>query len=188
MGEEDQSIFDYDFASDDNALKLIARDMMRMTADINETVLALDRGEDHEFVGVTCVTCHRGQNRPRMIEAILAETYAQGGVDAALEEYTSLRDQFYGGFVYDFTARRLSEFAQSLAGSAPEDAMIAHDLNVSLNPDAGDAYVGRGQSYAQLGEAQKAIDDFKRAIAINPQYGFLQQTIAGLEAQLAAEE
>lgn len=186
VGEEGQPIFDYDFASDEKALKLIARDMMRMTKDINKTVSALNREEGHQFVDVNCVTCHRGQNRPRMIEDILAEAYAAEGIDAALGQYTSLREQFYGGFVYDFTPRRLAEFAQSLA-SAPEDSLQAHDLNVALNPEAGASYAGRGQAYAQQGETQKAVDDLKKAIDVDPAYGFLQQTIDALEAQLNGE-
>ena len=186
VGEEGQPIFDYDFAADDKALKLIARDMMRMVKDINETVGDLDRGEDHEFVQVNCVTCHRGQNRPRMIEDVFAESYAEGGVDAAIEKYLALREEFYGGFTFDFSADRLAQIAQSFS-SAPEDALRMHDLNVELNPGAGAAYSGRGQAYQRAGELEKALADYKKAMAVDPNYAFLQQAVAALEAQLAQE-
>ncbi len=187
VGEEGQPIFDYDFAADDKALKLIARDMMRMTAHINETVGDLDRDEGHEFVKVNCVTCHRGQNRPRMIEDVLSETYAESGVDAAISKYVELRDRHYGGFIFDFSADRLAQIAHSLGAAAQEDALKVHDLNVELNPNAGAAYSGRGQAYQRAGELQKALDDYKKAIEVDPNYAFLQQAVAGLEQQLAQE-
>lgn len=187
VGEEDQPIFDYDFAADDKALKLIARDMMRMVADINETVGDLDRGEEHQFVKVNCVTCHRGQNRPRMIEDVLAETYAEGGVDAAIEKYMELRDRHYGGFMFDFSADRLAQIAQAFGAAAPEDAFKVHDLNVELNPSAGAAYSGRGQAYQRAGELQNALADYRKAMEVDPNYAFLGQAVAGIEAQLAQE-
>jgi hypothetical protein len=48
-----------DFASDDNELKLTAREMMRMTKEINEKWFAEAGGEV-----VTCLTCHGGRRIP----------------------------------------------------------------------------------------------------------------------------
>lgn len=187
MGEDGQSIFEYDFAADDKAMKLIARDMMRMVKDINKTVSKSDRDEGHEFVTVNCVTCHRGQDKPRMIQDVLAETYESDGIEAAISKYTELRDQFYGGFTFDFSAARLGLFAQSLAGTSPEDAMRVHNLNVALNPHAGAAYSGRGQAFQRDGALAEALADYKNAVALDPDFAFLGQAIAGLEAQLAEE-
>ena len=47
-----------DFASDDKPLKLVAREMMKMQAEINETWFP-GRGEV-----VTCISCHRGERKP----------------------------------------------------------------------------------------------------------------------------
>ena len=49
-----------DFASDDNQKKAIARNMMRMTTDINSD---FPDGKPH----VTCYTCHRGDSTPKMV-------------------------------------------------------------------------------------------------------------------------
>ena len=187
VGEDGQSIFEYDFAADDKALKLIARDMMRMVEDINSTVSKSDREAGHEFVTVNCVTCHRGQDKPRMIQDVLAEVYSEEGIDAAMSKYTELRDQFYGGFVFDFSAERLGLFAQSLAGSAPDDAMAVHNLNVEINPHAGAAYSGRGQAFQRAGELESALADYKNAVALDDNFAFLQQVITSLETQLAEE-
>jgi hypothetical protein len=47
-----------DFASDENAKKSMARNMLRVTADINS---AFPDGKRH----VTCYTCHRGETVPK---------------------------------------------------------------------------------------------------------------------------
>jgi hypothetical protein len=47
-----------DFASDDNPKKNMARNMLRIAADINAT---FPDGKRH----VTCYTCHRGEAKPK---------------------------------------------------------------------------------------------------------------------------
>jgi hypothetical protein len=48
-----------DFSSDDNPKKNMARNMLRIAADINAT---FPDGKRH----VTCYTCHRGEAKPKM--------------------------------------------------------------------------------------------------------------------------
>ncbi|HVO99538.1 MAG TPA: c-type cytochrome [Bryobacteraceae bacterium] len=48
-----------DFASDENPHKKIARDMIKMTKEINAK---FPDGKEH----VTCYTCHRGSHEPAM--------------------------------------------------------------------------------------------------------------------------
>jgi hypothetical protein len=55
-----------DFASDDNQKKAIARNMMRMTTDINAD---FPDSKPH----VTCYTCHRGDSTPKMVPPAEAE-------------------------------------------------------------------------------------------------------------------
>lgn len=49
-----------DFASDENEHKLIARDMMRMTARINKKYF-----KHEEKPVISCFTCHRGSEEPK---------------------------------------------------------------------------------------------------------------------------
>jgi len=54
-----------DFPSDANPHKDVAREMMRMTWEINtETLPAIEGLHDSEGMYVTCYTCHRGAARP----------------------------------------------------------------------------------------------------------------------------
>jgi photosynthetic reaction center cytochrome c subunit len=57
----------WDFASDKNEHKLIARKMMQMTAKINKKYFEEDYKENKNFVPameVTCYTCHNGRVHP----------------------------------------------------------------------------------------------------------------------------
>ena len=61
-GEEGQSLSTYDFASDENPRKNIARLMITMTKKINGEILK--DFKEGQFTQVTCQTCHRGQQVP----------------------------------------------------------------------------------------------------------------------------
>ena len=63
---ENKAKTDMDYASDDNKHKLIARDMMRMTDDINDKYFnytGVKRDINTQLM-VTCITCHNGQKMP----------------------------------------------------------------------------------------------------------------------------
>ena len=48
------------------------------------------------------MTYHRGNARPLMRQGVLAETLDKDGVEAMVRQYHALREQFFGGFTYDF--------------------------------------------------------------------------------------
>jgi hypothetical protein len=54
-----------DFASDENSMKANARDMMRMTIEINTKHFYFDKNVKPEYLNViSCKTCHRGEPFP----------------------------------------------------------------------------------------------------------------------------
>ncbi len=56
-----------DPASDENPKKDIARDMMRMTMEINEKyVRQIPHADSVQLQVVTCGTCHRGKSKPEL--------------------------------------------------------------------------------------------------------------------------
>lgn len=64
---EGDSFDTFNFPSDDNAHKEVARDMMRMTWQINNEILPAIEGLGHHGTPkVTCNTCHRGSPHPGM--------------------------------------------------------------------------------------------------------------------------
>ncbi|MGE0462105.1 MAG: c-type cytochrome [Vicinamibacterales bacterium] len=62
VGQEGLPLDRFDFVSDENPKKGLARTMMRMVRGLNENLAAALPGGDRERV--TCYTCHRGQARP----------------------------------------------------------------------------------------------------------------------------
>lgn len=54
----------FDFASDNKQEKNVTRDMMRMTAAINEKYIGKIIGGDHTLEEISCVTCHMGRKTP----------------------------------------------------------------------------------------------------------------------------
>ena len=95
VGEAGQPLETFDFASDEKDMKQKARLMIRMVEEINgRLVPKLDDIEKASRVEVRCVTCHRGQQKPMLIEDVLDEELAGDGLDAALTKYASLRDEF----------------------------------------------------------------------------------------------
>jgi tetratricopeptide (TPR) repeat protein len=136
-GEAGRPLSTFDFASDDKATKLKAREMLRMMRDINQRVLPglAERRDPH--VMVTCTTCHRGLSRPRMIEDVLLEAHAEGGQAALETRYHELRDRYYGSFSYDFSESALVNVAQRLAANNHiADAVAVLDLNFQHYPDS----------------------------------------------------
>lgn len=54
-----------DFASDENQLKEVARDMMKMTNKINKRYF----NDPHEGIlqNISCITCHNGEKEPKTV-------------------------------------------------------------------------------------------------------------------------
>ena len=63
-GEEGQPLSTYDFASDENKHKVIARTMMTMTNEINTKHLK-EFGSKDDPARISCNTCHQGTKHPK---------------------------------------------------------------------------------------------------------------------------
>lgn len=65
VGEEGKPLDTFDFAADTKPPKLVARAMMRMTAEINGAVRKAIPDAATQGYQVTCWTCHRGSQHPQ---------------------------------------------------------------------------------------------------------------------------
>lgn len=190
FGAADTPVAEYDFASDARERKRIAREMMVMVNQINAMIGSFGWEGDRKPLEVQCVTCHRGYQQPKMIEDILAEAYGEGGIAAAEKEYRNLRAIYGdGGFVFDFSARRLGDFANSLvAGGDLDGGMHFHGINTELNDRDGFVYLTRGEMFEGLGRLAEAIADFKTAMEREPTFTFLEERIEGLRKRIEQSE
>lgn len=176
------------FDRDDKENKLIARKMLTMIADINAKIAGLGRGENHTYQQVTCTTCHRGQNKPTLIQTVLDGALAKGGAEEAISQYSALKERYYGGHTYDFTPFTFAEYAQAVAsgGDLESGAKLA-TYNAQNHPN--EAY-GQ-QVLGQINMAQEnytgAITAFEAANKIRPNR-FIQGLLKkAQDAEAAAE-
>lgn len=135
VGEEGQPLSTYDFPSDEKITKRKARVMLRMVQAINDGLLpALEERKAPPIV-VECATCHRGTNEPRMLQDVLRQAHAAGGIDSAVAAYRALKERYYGRFTYDFSEVPLADVAGDLSGrGAYAEAEVLFALNVEEHP------------------------------------------------------
>jgi tetratricopeptide (TPR) repeat protein len=186
VGEPNTPLDTFDFVSDEKEMKQKARIMIRMLQEINDNfVPKLDEVEVTQRVEVRCVTCHRGQQQPKLIEDVLDEQLAQNGLGAALDKYAELRENFYGSHSYDFSEFTLPMYAQELAKKEKTQAAIAlMKINVGHFPGSYYTLFVLAELYKASGQNEPAIENYKRAIDLKPRAKqFLEARIAELRGE-----
>jgi len=168
VGDEGLPLSTYDFASDDKPMKLRAREMLKMVSAINGDYLANLPQRRKPNVTVTCNTCHRGVSRPEPIEQIVQATMESDDLDFAIQKYRDLREKYYGSAAYDFSDRPLARLAQSIAKDNPDAANQLLALNVEFNPKSAATFAAMGAIAEQNGDKAKAIENYKKALEIQP--------------------
>jgi len=169
VGEEGKPLTTYDFASNENPHKAIARHMVRMLNVVNDTLRSIDFGHENQ-VQTGCVTCHRGRPRPFTLGEELDQAYSAGGTDAALKRYDELRTNFYGRGSYDFGETALVGLGHRVQeGGLIGDAIRIFELNVMHFPESSLAYDSLGGAYLANGDQTRAIEAYRRALEIDPQ-------------------
>lgn len=184
VGEAGQPLSTFDFASDEKAMKQKARLMLEMLGEINDKQVArLDDVEKASRVEVRCMTCHRGQPQPRLIEDVMDEQLAENGIDGAVGEYRRLRNENYGSHSFDFSEYVLPMYAQRLAGQGDVHAAIALTaLNAENFPESDYTQFSLGELHAVAGEVELALKHYTRAIELKPSNErFLGPRIKALE-------
>ena len=183
VGEPNTPLETFDFQSDEKAMKLKAREMLRMVQAINtKHVPALNDIDPATRVEVRCVTCHRGRPQPKLIQDVLDEQLAAGGAQAAIAKYGELREQFYGSHSYDFSELSLPMYAQALVGKGETDAAIEFaTINTQHYPESYFSFFVLAELNAAAGHNEAAIKSYQRAAELNPAAkAFLEGRIAAL--------
>lgn len=170
VGEPRTPLHTFDFASDDKDMKQKARLMLDMVNQINdELVPRLNDVESADRVAVRCVTCHRGLPQPRLIQDVLDTQLADNGLDAAVSEYKSLRDKYFGSHSYDFSEYTLPMYAENLAaGDHADDAIALAELNEIYFPESFYTVFALAELYAATEQSDLALAKYTRALEIDP--------------------
>jgi len=172
-----------DFASDDKDEKKTAREMLKMTAKINTDYVSKISDNDPD-ANVMCLTCHRGRKHPpRPLDAILTETVAKDGVDAAIAKYKQLRSESLEAGIYDFRDMTLLSVVRRLHDDKKADQSLAVARSaVDLFPNSANTAAALGMALLDSGDRPGAKAQFDRALQIDAQNGMAQQGLRRLNA------
>ena len=164
VGREGMPLDQFDFAVDEKRTKLVARQMMRMTQEINRRLDTLP-GRTTPGLAVTCATCHRGVARPEPLNALLTDAAVAAGADSAIRAYRALRQRYYGRDAYDFSEFSLNSAAFRVARAGKiDDALALLRFNEELYPGSSGMYVFRGNINLMRGDTTAAEAAFREAV------------------------
>lgn len=156
-----------DFPSDKKQTKLIARQMLRMVAEINRRVDTLPGHATGDPV-VTCATCHRGVTLPVPLSQLMQEA-AEQSTDSAVRAYRALRQRYYGRASYDFGEESLNTTASQLArGGKFTEALAMLSLNEESFPTSAGIADARGDVQLMKGDTAAAVAAFREAQKRDP--------------------
>ena len=180
---EDLSTFNW--ASDQKPTKDIARAMMKMSHDINET-LDKELGPDHaDHLKVSCNTCHHGLERPETLADALVPVVKKDGPDAAVARYRDLRKDYYGQASYDFSEWSLVGIAEDLAHDPAQikGARALLNLNLEFYPESAATYARMAETYIAEGDTTTAMTHFDKALALAPEDDHLKRRVEQIKAK-----
>jgi hypothetical protein len=171
-----------DFSSDDKQAKLKARAMLRMTDEINTTLLPKVPSRAEPRVTVECATCHRGIRLPKSLATTLFEIVTTDGAPAAVARYRALRSSDTLSGKYNFGEWEINELARRLVDAKKPDAAVAMlEMNGEFYPKSAAIDMMIGEIRLASGERDKAIASFRQALAKDPANESLKARIAELE-------
>ena len=172
----------FDFASDANPNKEKARVMLFMTDAINSQFLPELADRDNPPVEVTCKTCHRGTQKPRLLWQEMVLTTHEEGADAAVAQFNQLREDYDNTGAYDFREWEVNVVGEELAAEGHhEDAIIIYQLNAERFPESSAPWSGMGESYEALGDIENAIAAYEKSLELRPNQQNLVQKVAELK-------
>lgn len=181
-GKSEGSLNGMNFAADEKETKKTARVMLRMVATINADYIGKLGGRPS--IEVECFTCHRGLNRPRTLQSVLAEALEKKDISSAIALYHDLKKQYYGGAQYDFSETSLNLLTESLlAKDRGKDAAAMMELNLEVhNPLSSWGSNLIAMAHRASGDISKAIQDYKKIVEANPDNSWAKQQLAELES------
>lgn len=168
VGEEGRPLDSFNFSSDEKRTKVVARQMMRMVAEINSRLDTIP-GRTAPGLNVNCMTCHRGVSRPVPLSTLITDMAVTAGADSAIRGYRALRAKYYGGDSYDFRESSLNIAAFRLGRASKfTEAFALLTLNEELFPGSSGMYVFRGNISLMKADTAAAAAAFREAIKRDP--------------------
>jgi FKBP-type peptidyl-prolyl cis-trans isomerase len=111
------------------------------------------------------------------VAAMMLETIEKSGVDAGIKQYRDLQQRGFPNLYTDQDQMDGLGFRLLESGDA-EGAIKILELDVEAYPDSAKVYDSLGEAYAKSGDKTRAIENYKKALAIDPT---LETSIKALE-------
>ncbi len=174
----------FDFASDTNPKKIVARKMILMSREITAKLPEVTGKAAADVTSIRCATCHRGVAVPKLLPDVLTETATKSGGPAAIQQYRDLRTKYYGSQSYDFSEPALVAMATPLINAnKPDDAIALLQLNAEFYPKSSATYAALGQAYARKNDTANAIKSYEKAVELDPNNQNAKRQLEQLKAK-----
>ncbi len=185
VGEEGKDFKDFDFVSDAKPAKNKARLMIKMVKNINTQFLTGLHEDNSPSIQVNCQTCHRGNALPILLEDHLKKTFDRSGLDSTIKQYRALREQFYGGFTFNFKEGTLLRLADKILDDTTkmQAAMEIVKLNIEMYPAFAFSYTHLASYFEDLGNKQAAIENYQKALSLNPKNEMIKRQLDKLQSK-----
>ena len=182
VGDDTRRPPQMDFASDMMTTKKAAREMITLTASINNRINDIFKKAEDAPTEVTCITCHRGVPKPERLENLLWKDYQAGGLEKAKDHYMELRLQFYGSFAYDFREESLIRVAEKCAEEKKlDDAISILTINAGYFPDSPRTMTALASVFLQNQKADTAKSLLNKVLSIDPNNWQAKRLMQNLE-------
>lgn len=173
-----------DFASDEKPAKRKARAMLRMTDQINTSLLPQVPSRAEPRVTVDCVTCHHGLRLPKTLQTTLFEIVGERGADAAIARYRELRASDTLSGRYSFDEWEINELARRLHEAKNSAAAIALlEMNGEFYPKSAAIDFQIAELHLLRGERDQALARYRKTLEKMPNHARAKVRIAELEKQ-----
>lgn len=173
----------FNFASDQKPEKDIARNMMKMAHETNESLDKIFK-DNPNHLKVTCFTCHHGNEKPETLADAIVPVLKKDGPDAAATRYRDLRKEYYGSAAYDFTEWSLVEIAEDMRHDPAQikNARALLALNLENYPESAPTYAQIAESYIAEGDTTNALTNFDKALQLAPDDPRLKARVEQIKA------
>jgi hypothetical protein len=124
------------------------------------------------MVGLGIFVATRSTSRPsadhrttRLVD-VISQTINSKGIDAGVAQYRSLRERGFPGLPESFSDTNNLGY-QFLRKRDNRAAIQIFRLNVETHPKSSNAYDSLGEAYAAAGNKDLAIENYRKALALN---------------------
>jgi tetratricopeptide (TPR) repeat protein len=112
------------------------------------------------------------------VATAMGETIKVSGIEDAVNKYRSWQEKGFPDQHLD--EKNMNALAYDLlANGNIKDAIRIFQLNVEAFPQSANVHDSLGEAYAKNGDKQKAIDEYQRALAIDPTFQSSQKALKG---------